>query len=246
MTPSGQPWKRKKRRPLLYRLPELLAADRAQPVDVVEGEKDADRLWSLGLIATCNDGGGGRAKWRRAHSLPLRGRSVIIVPDNDLTGAEHAEDVARRLSRLAGSVRVLKLPGLPRKGDVSDWLDSEGTPEELTRLSATAVPWTPEPLPLRISSDVDHWHGLAWALERIIPASISTVEKLLLTTFAVLVGRRSALSQQDLAMYLGVSERRVRQLVAGLKERGLLDVRRHGRSNQYSIRTWQLEKLARS
>ena len=46
---------------ILYRLPGLLEADPAAPVFVAEGEKDVDCLASLGLIATCNVGGAGRA-----------------------------------------------------------------------------------------------------------------------------------------------------------------------------------------
>ena len=41
-----------------YRLPEIL---KASTVFVTEGEKDADRLWDLGIPATCNVGGAG--KW---------------------------------------------------------------------------------------------------------------------------------------------------------------------------------------
>ena len=43
---------------VLYRLPEVLAAGE---VWVVEGEKDADSLAALGIVATCNAGGAG--KW---------------------------------------------------------------------------------------------------------------------------------------------------------------------------------------
>jgi hypothetical protein len=63
-----------------YRLPELLHSHRNQTVFVVEGEKDADRLWSEGLIATCNAFGGGKGKWTRGHSQHLRGRMVIFTP----------------------------------------------------------------------------------------------------------------------------------------------------------------------
>jgi hypothetical protein len=47
-------------RPVLYRLPELLAADPTEPVYVVEGEKDVDALVALGLVATTNPGGAKR------------------------------------------------------------------------------------------------------------------------------------------------------------------------------------------
>src|SRR5712691_10457050 len=51
-----------------YRLPELLATDRHQPVYIVEGEKDVDRIRSLNLVATCNSGGGGPGQWPGSHS----------------------------------------------------------------------------------------------------------------------------------------------------------------------------------
>jgi len=42
-------------RRVIYRLPEVL---KAPVVYIVEGEKDSDRLWGLGIPATCNPGGG--------------------------------------------------------------------------------------------------------------------------------------------------------------------------------------------
>jgi hypothetical protein len=106
---------------VLYRLPETLAAVRAgATVFVVEGEKDADRLAALGLAATTNPGGAG--KWRPAYNAALRGARVLILPDHDATGRHHAESVRASLSGIAGDVRLLELPGLVDKGDVSDWL----------------------------------------------------------------------------------------------------------------------------
>lgn len=120
-----------------YRLPELLAADHAETVFIVEGEKDVDRLRSLGLIATCNAGGAG--KWRSAHAdcIP-EGRNFVIVPDNDPTGRKHAEQVEQSLRRRAKSVRILNLPDLPDKGDVSDWLNNGGTVQQLRALAAAS------------------------------------------------------------------------------------------------------------
>ncbi len=57
---------------VLYRLPETAAAMAAgEPVFLVEGEKDADRLAALGLAATTNPGGAG--KWRATYGAALRG-----------------------------------------------------------------------------------------------------------------------------------------------------------------------------
>src|SRR5262249_16429113 len=59
---NGQWVKGKPEGPTLpYRLPELLAAPPNATVEICEGEKDADNLAALGLIATTNPGGAG--KW---------------------------------------------------------------------------------------------------------------------------------------------------------------------------------------
>ncbi len=119
-----------------YRLPELIAAPADAVVYIPEGERDVDALASLGLIATCNPGGAG--KWLAAFGRYLAGRSVAIVPDNDEPGRAHAEQVRASLATVAASVRLLELPGLPDKGDVSDWLAAGGTVEQLAELGATA------------------------------------------------------------------------------------------------------------
>lgn len=128
---------------VLYRLPELLAADPATIAFVVEGEKDADRLHSLGLLATTNAQGAG--KWRPAYAEALRGRPVVILPDNDAPGEAHAQDVARSLFGVAASVKAVNLPGLPAKGDVSDWLQDGHTVAELQDLCKAAPEWTRPP-----------------------------------------------------------------------------------------------------
>ncbi len=66
-----------------------MAADPNEPVFIVEGEKDADTLASLGLVATTNPGGAG--KWRREYNGYLASRKVIILPDNDEAGENHAD-----------------------------------------------------------------------------------------------------------------------------------------------------------
>ena len=143
----------------LYRLPELLASG-ARTVFVVEGEKDCDRVRSLGLIATCPIGGAG--KWRVEYVEALRDRHVVVLPDNDpqargphdeplwhpdgrpiLPGQDHAAVVAASLHGVAASVRVLLLPNLPVKGDVSDWLDAGGDRFELERLAREVPEYVP-------------------------------------------------------------------------------------------------------
>jgi putative DNA primase/helicase len=123
-------------RRVLYRLPELLAAPRDRLVFVVEGEKDADRLHAEGLLATTNAMGAG--KWRPEYAEALHARHVVILPDNDEPGRAHAQAVARSLADAAASLKVVELPGLPPKGDVSDWLGMPGNGKEQL-LSCTAL-----------------------------------------------------------------------------------------------------------
>lgn len=125
-------------RRVLYRLPDLGNADPSVPVYLVEGEKDADRLASIGLLATTNPFGAG--SWENDYTLTLHGRSVVILPDNDEPGQKHAARVALALQGSTREVRVINLPGLPPSGDVSDWLDAGGSFDELVRLTQEARP----------------------------------------------------------------------------------------------------------
>jgi len=129
-------WSLKGVRRVLYRLPELL---RAEIVFVCEGEKDADNLRELGLVATTCPMGAG--KWRPEYSNSLQGKQVIILPDNDEPGRAHAREVAKTLHGVAASVKIVELSGLPLKGDVSDWLTAGGTKEELLKLAAETEEW---------------------------------------------------------------------------------------------------------
>lgn len=109
---------------------------KSKVVFLVEGEKDCDALWRIGLVSTCNPGGAG--KWKPEWSEMLRGRDVVILPDNDEPGELHAWTVARALTGIANSVTILRLPGLPPKGDVTDYLKAGGTADELLRLAEVA------------------------------------------------------------------------------------------------------------
>ena len=113
---------------VLYNLPAILSAHPETTIWVVEGEKDVETLRKQGLVATCNVGGAG--KWRPEYAEVLRGRTVVIIPDNDLPGQRHAGDVDRSLQGIAKSVSILSLPNLPEKGDVTDWMAINGNDAE--------------------------------------------------------------------------------------------------------------------
>lgn len=133
-----------------YRLQQLLAACAAgKTVCVVEGEKDADNLAAVGVVATTVDGGARKEPPEKAAKLPpdfatrFRGaREVVCLPDNDEPGRAFAARVARELHSAGVPVRVLALPGLDLKSDVSDWLGSGGTPAQLAELVKAAPLWS--------------------------------------------------------------------------------------------------------
>lgn len=133
-------WSVKGVRVVPYRLSDLLA-DPTRFVAVAEGEKDVDDLAQIDVVATCNAGGAG--KWTAQHAEFLRGRRVVVLPDNDEPGRNHAQQVALSLHSVGASVRVVELPGLPAKGDVSDWIAAGGTKEGLIRLIQAEADWTP-------------------------------------------------------------------------------------------------------
>jgi putative DNA primase/helicase len=130
-----------------YRLPQLTEAIATEHfVLVVEGERKCDLLAKWNVIATCCCGGA--KKWRPEHSAFLRGADVVILPDNDQPGREHADAVAASLQGIAARVRLLDLPGLPPQGDIVDWAAAGGTVERLHALiEYQAKPWSPGATP---------------------------------------------------------------------------------------------------
>jgi hypothetical protein len=135
---------------LLYRIDEVKeAVPLGRRIAVVEGEKDADKLWAIGIPATCNAHGasevGKKPKWTEKHSAQLRGADIVVFNDNDAPGYAHA-DVACRLS-YGVAARVCRLdlaphwPGMPEGKDVSDWLAAGHTRKQLDTLIETAKPW---------------------------------------------------------------------------------------------------------
>lgn len=115
-----------------YRLQHLTQQTSAI-IFITEGEKDADNLAAIGLIATCTAGGAG--KWDDGLTQFFVGRDVVVLPDNDQAGEKHCNMVVKKLAPVVSSIRVLKLPSLGEKGDVSDWLDGGGTADELVNLA---------------------------------------------------------------------------------------------------------------
>lgn len=105
---------------VLYRLQEIWLAP---TVWVVEGEKDADTLFGLGMRATTNVGGAG--KWLDGYNEILRDKEVVLCGDNDPPGQEHVKKIAESVDGIAKSVRIVIVPA-PSK-DISEYLGNFDT-----------------------------------------------------------------------------------------------------------------------
>jgi 5S rRNA maturation endonuclease (ribonuclease M5) len=114
---------------VIYNLPEVIAATE---VFIAEGEKDAETLKSLGLVASTNPGGAG--KWQESFAQFFRQKKVYILPDDDEPGRKHAQDVAKSVSQYASEVRLI--PAFRNAKDVSEWVERGGTKRQLLKLVA--------------------------------------------------------------------------------------------------------------
>jgi len=121
---------------ILYRLPELLAAPADAWIDILEGEKDADRGAELGLITTTNPEGAG--KWGAELNEYFRGRRVRIHEDNDDTGRKHVAKVAAALKGIAKEILIVRYPEVPPGEDFSWFMDHGGT---IQAMAARAKPY---------------------------------------------------------------------------------------------------------
>jgi KaiC/GvpD/RAD55 family RecA-like ATPase len=125
--------------PLPFRADKLKSAD---AVFVVEGERDVLSMERLGLVATCNSGGAGNFK---PELVPyFTGKHVAVLGDNDEPGRAHELKVAALLAPVAKSLKIVELPDLPAKGDVTDFINAGGSLEQIRELYRKAQPWTPE------------------------------------------------------------------------------------------------------
>ncbi len=109
--PDGKP---------LYNL-HLLTKEPDKTVFIVEGEKCADALTKLGLLATTS---GAAQSAKDANWQILAGREVTLWPDNDEAGLQYAKDITAKLTSLNATIKQIdiSLLNLPVKGDCYDWL----------------------------------------------------------------------------------------------------------------------------
>lgn len=118
---------------ILYNLFEIINAKPDELAFMCEGAKDARTLLRLQILSTAvlfNN-------WVEADTSPLDNRPVIILVDNDEGGETKALIAAHDRHKKSSCIKLLRLPGLDKGGDVTDWLAMKGenTKEKLLALA---------------------------------------------------------------------------------------------------------------
>jgi putative DNA primase/helicase len=107
---------------------------------ILEGEKDVDNLWKWNIPATTNPMGANA--WKEEYNEFFKDKRVIIIPDNDIAGLDHAKNILANLIKISIGVKLVNLPNLPPKGDFSDWISKcNGTKEEFIKI-IRSTPWS--------------------------------------------------------------------------------------------------------
>jgi predicted P-loop ATPase len=173
--PGAYIWRTKDIVRVLFNLPAVLAAIRTGvPVHLAEGEKDAETLIAMGLVATTVPQG---AKyWRDSYTATLTGAHVVLWPDNDKAGQASVLKVQGFLSGKAQTLRMVRVPA-PHK-DVSDWIQAGGTRAEVEALIEAATPpppnqepaaWTDQLNTTKGGEPKETFNNLVLALEHLDP-----------------------------------------------------------------------------
>lgn len=116
----------------------LYGIDRVDPgttgvVVIVEGEKVADALSTLGIPAVGTVTGAAATPCREA-LLPLTGRPVVLWPDADDAGMAHMQGIARALDGIASSISWVT----PPDGVEAGWDAADAEPEQASQLIGEA------------------------------------------------------------------------------------------------------------
>lgn len=115
-------WKMQGVKYVPYNLPNVIKSD---TIYFVEGEKDADNLNSIGLVATTTVSGAASFNKRATeYAQYFKDKNVYIIPDNDEAGYKYAEDIKKALMGKCLEIKTIKLideiPDLKIKEDISD------------------------------------------------------------------------------------------------------------------------------
>jgi len=118
---KAETW-RPERRPLLYGISRLEGAPKGELVYIVDEGTKVDVLAAWNLIAVCPEADAA-GTWPEKLSHIFTGRRVVILPTNDDLGRKYTAHVAACMEPFAASIQIVRLPGLPEKGDLIDWIN---------------------------------------------------------------------------------------------------------------------------
>ena len=139
----------------LYRLHEIVSRP-DEGVFIVEGEKCADALAALGLLATTS---GPANSAEAADWSELLGRRAIIWPDNDSPGLKYREDATKKLLPLDCDIQWIDISklGWPSDSggeDAVDWIDLN---PQVNKYDIEALPKCPVDGLNLLNSVNSHW-----------------------------------------------------------------------------------------
>jgi hypothetical protein len=167
---------------VLYNLPGVIQAIKEnKTIYICEGEKDCENLGKLGLTATTSPMGAG--KWKNEYSDYLIDSHIVILPDNDKPGKEHAIKIAKTLTNKAASCKIIELPDLPEHGDITDFFRKHGKTKGLEMFQklvdeATAINESSKNLLTTIDAKT--------LKEKQLPPVIFTIDRLMSTGLSIL------------------------------------------------------------
>lgn len=154
----------------LYRIKEATKHD---PIYIAEGEKPCDAAWAIGI--PCVTSAHGSQSPQRSDWSPLAKKNIVILPDYDEPGQKYAEKVSELVRIMHAlhlsncTVKTVRLPDLPARGDIVDFIEARDScePEQLLEmiqsLASNTTAWKPRTV-IRIG---DHLTELSMA-ERLV------------------------------------------------------------------------------
>ena len=122
-------------RKVLYRLPELSLLEPGSKVLIVDGEKDVETAYNLGMPATCCSSG--MHNWQDNYAAQFKDLMPTIIADKDAddSGRKAAKKVKESLKAAGIDANIIEMPGpMPPIKDLTDWVSTGETLESLKRL----------------------------------------------------------------------------------------------------------------
>ena len=104
--------------------------DTDREIGICEGEKAAEALRRLGVVALGTVTGASYVPDDTAIIPLLRGRQVTLWPDADEPGNDHMYRLAQRLDHFGIKWRAVQWPDAPPKGDAADFVAAGGTVDQ--------------------------------------------------------------------------------------------------------------------